>query len=99
MTIELLIYLAVQLLGVGAIYFLAYKSFQKRRIQLGDEPTLPEYFVRRSTYWIGMLSYCSLMAALYSLLTWLWLPLEPLVTHIVKSLRSGQWVSLLNGLD
>ena len=99
MTIELLIYLAVQLLGVGAIYFLAYKSFQKRRIQLGDEPTLPEYFVRRSTYWIGMLSYCTLMAALYSLLTWLWLPLEPLVTHIVKSLRSGQWVNLLNGLD
>ena len=71
MTIEFLINFAVQFLGTGAVYFLAYQSFQKRRIQLGDEPTLPEYFVRRSTYWIGLASYCTLMAALYSLLTWL----------------------------
>jgi len=99
MTIELLINFAVQILGIGAVYFLAYRSFQKRRIKLGDEPTLPEYFVRRSTYWLGMASYCTLMAALYWLLTGFWLPLEPLVTHIVKSLSTGQWVSLLNGLD
>jgi len=99
MTIEFLINFAVQFLGTGAVYFLAYQSFQKRRIQLGDEPTLPEYFVRRSTYWIGLASYCTLMAALYGLLTWLWLPLEPLVTHIVKSLRSGELLDLLNGLD
>ncbi len=99
MTIEFLINFAVQILGTGAVYFLAYQSFQKRRIQLGDEPTLPEYFVRRSTYWIGMASYCTLMAIFYCLLTWLWLPLEPLVTHVVKNLRSGQLVSLLNGLD
>ena len=42
MTIEFLINFAVQILGIGAVYFLAYQSFQKRRIQLGDEPTLPE---------------------------------------------------------
>jgi hypothetical protein len=99
MTIELLINFAVQFLGVGVVYFLAYRSFQKRRIQLGDEPTLPEYFVRRSTYWIGIASYCTLMAALYWILSWLWLPLDPLVTLIVKSLRSGEFVNLLNGLD
>jgi hypothetical protein len=99
MTVELLINLAVQLLGTGAVLFLAYRSFQKRRIQLGAEPTLPQYFIRRSTYWLGIASYCMLMAALYWLLTWQWLPLEPLVTLVVKSLRSGELVNLLNGLD
>jgi len=99
MTVELLINFAVQFLGTGAAFFLAYRSFQKRRIQLGAEPTLPQYFSRRSAYWIGIASYCSLMAALYWLLTWQWLPLEPLVTLIVKNLRSGELVNLLNGLD
>ncbi|HEY8096808.1 MAG TPA: hypothetical protein VIE65_12065, partial [Methylobacter sp.] len=99
MTVELLINFAVQFLGTGVAFFLAYRSFQKRRIQLGAEPTLPQYFSRRSTYWIGIASYCSLMAALYWLLTWQWLPLEPLVTLIVKNLHSGELVNLLNGLD
>ncbi|MGZ5600487.1 MAG: hypothetical protein ACXWFX_07810, partial [Methylobacter sp.] len=99
MTLELLINIAVQFLGAGAAFFLAYRSFQKRRIQLGAAPTLPQYFSRRSTYWIGIASYCAFMGALYWLLTSHWLPLEPLVTLIVKSLRSGEWVSLLNGLD
>ncbi|MFI3157476.1 MAG: hypothetical protein QX199_15110, partial [Methylococcaceae bacterium] len=98
MTVELLINFALQFLGTGAAFFLAYQSFQKRRIQLGAEPTLPQYFSRRSTYWVGIASYCTLMAALYWLLTWQWLPLEPLVTLIVKNLHSGEWVNLLNGL-
>jgi hypothetical protein len=99
MNSELLINFAVQFLGTGAAFFLAYQSFQKRRIQLGDEPTLPEYFVRRSTYWIGIASYCTFIAALYWLLTWRWLSLEPLVTHIVKNIHPGELTSLLNGLD
>ncbi|WP_340123293.1 hypothetical protein [Methylobacter svalbardensis] len=99
MTTELLINFAVQFLGTGAAFFLAYRSFQKRRIQLGAEPTLPEYFIRRSTYWMGIASYCTFIAALYWLLTWQWLPLEPLVTLIVKNLRPGELVNLLNGLD
>ncbi len=99
MTSELLINLVVQILGTGAAFFLAYRSFQKRRIQLGDEPTLPEYFVRRSTYWIGIASYCAFIAALYWLLTWRWLPLEPLVTLIVKNIHPGELTNLLNGLD
>jgi hypothetical protein len=99
MNVELLINLAVQLLGTVAAFFLAYRSFQKRRIQLGAEPTLPQYFIRRSTYWIGTASYCTFIAALYWLLTWQWLPLEPLVTLIVKNVRSGELVNLLNGLD
>ena len=99
MTAELLINFAIQFLGTGMAFFLAYQSFQKRRIQLGAEPTLPQYFVRRSTYWIGIASYCSFMAAFYCLLTWRWLSLEPLVTLIVKNLRSGELVGLFNGLD
>ncbi|MEE7625296.1 hypothetical protein V3O24_03915 [Methylobacter sp. Wu8] len=98
MTVELLINFAVQSLGTVAAFFLAYRSFQKRRIQLGAEPTLPQYFSRRSIYWIGIASYCTLMSALYWLLTWQWLSLEPLVTLIVKNLRSGELVNLLNGL-
>ncbi len=99
MTVELWINFAVQFLGTGAAFFLAYRSFQKRRIQLGAEPTLPQYFSSRSAYWIGIASYCTFMSALYWLLTWQWLSLEPLVTLIVKNLRSGEWVNLLNGLD
>ncbi len=99
MTAELLINFAIQFLGTGMAFFLAYQSFQKRRIQLGAEPTLPQYFVRRSTYWIGIASYCSFMAVFYCLLTWRWLPLEPLVTLIVKNLRSGELADLFNGLD
>lgn len=96
---EHIINLLVQLLGIGATFFLAYRSFQKRRIQLGAEPTLPQYFIRRSTYWLGMVTYCSLMALVFGLLTWQWLPLEPLITLIVKSARSQELVKLLNGLD
>ncbi|MGR9116501.1 MAG: hypothetical protein ACU85E_12105, partial [Gammaproteobacteria bacterium] len=99
MTVELLINFVVQFLGTGAAFFLAYRSFQKRRIQLGAEPTLPQYFIDRSTYWLGIASYCTLMAALYGLLTWRWLPLEPLVTLILKYLHSGELVGFLSGLD
>ncbi|MDD2759473.1 MAG: hypothetical protein PHH11_04170 [Methylomonas sp.] len=99
MTLEILITFAIQFLGAVASFFLAYMSFQKRRIQLGAEPTLPQYFIRRSTYWTGIASYCIFMVAFFWLLTWQWLPLEPLVTLVVGSLRSGEWVNLLYGLD
>ena len=99
MTVELMINSVVQLLGTGAVLLIAYRSFQKRRIQLGAEPTLPQYFIRRSTYWTGVVAYCAFMVALYWLLTWRWLPLEPLVTLIVKNFRSGELVNLLYGLD
>lgn len=99
MTLEFLINLAILFLGTVAALFLAYLSFQKRRIQLGTEPTLPQYFIRQSTYWTGIALYCTLMAALFLLLTWQWLPLEPLVMLIVSSLRTGEWVNLLHGLD
>ena len=99
MNVELLINFAVQSLGIGIAFFLAYRSFQKRRIKLGAEPTLPQYFIRKSTYLIGISSYCTSIAALYGLLIWRWLPLEPLVTLIVKNLRSWELVDLMNGLD
>ncbi len=99
MTGEFLVNFVLQSLGIGAAFCLAYWSFHKRQIQLGAEPTLPQYFIRKSTYWTGIVSYCTLMAALYVLLTWRWLPLEPLVALIVQSLRSRELVNLLNGLD
>lgn len=99
MSAETMIYLAVQFVGTCATLLLAYRSFQKRRIQLGAEPTLPEYFIPKSTYRIGLILYCTFMAALYWLLTWSWLPVEPLVSLSVMHLRSGEWVELLNGLD
>ncbi|MCQ8127138.1 hypothetical protein [Methylomonas rivi] len=99
MTAEFVIYSTVQCLGTAATLFFAYRSFQKRRIQLGDAPTLPQYFSRRSTYWTGIALYCALMASIYWLLTWQWLSLEPLFTLIVSNLRSGEWLDLLEGLD
>lgn len=98
MKVELVIYFIIQLLGMGAAVFLAYASLQKRRMQLDAEPTLPQYFVGRSAYRTGIAAYCSLMAALYWLMTASWLPLEPLVTLVVKRFRSGEWVELLHGL-
>ncbi|MEM9057432.1 MAG: hypothetical protein AAGD86_08145 [Pseudomonadota bacterium] len=69
----------VRLLGTAAALWLAFESFQRRKIQLGNEPTLPRYFVRRGAYWIGLGSYALVIAALfYALVTW-WMPLEPLV--------------------
>lgn len=99
MTVEHFINFAVQAVGTAAAFFLAYRSFQKRRIQLGDEPTLPQYFIRKSTYWTGTAAYCAFIAALYWLLSWQWLSLEPLVTLIAKKPRAGEWVNLLHGLD
>jgi len=99
MTSNFLITFVVQLLGSWVVFFLAYRSFQKRRIKLGEEPTLPQYFSRRSIYWIGILSYCTFMVALFWLLTWLWLPLEPILTLIANNLQPEKWVNLLNGLD
>lgn len=99
MNVEPTIYFTVQLIGICAALFLAYRSFQKRRIQLGAEPTLPQYFVGKNTYWVGVVSYCSFMALLYGLLTYNWLPVKPLVTLTVQNVRSGEWVKLLNGLD
>lgn len=46
-----------------------------------------------------MVSYCAFMAALFGLLTWQWLPLQPLVTLMAKSFRAREWVNLLHGLD
>jgi len=99
MSIEPIVYLTEQLIGTSAALFLAYRSFQKRRIQLGAEPTLPQYFVGKNTYLLGIISYCALMGALYWLLTAIWLPVKPLISLVVQSVCSGEWVKLLNGLD
>jgi hypothetical protein len=97
-TVELMVNFAILSLGTGLTFLLSYQSFEKRRIQLGEEPTLPQYFIQRSTYWLGMASYCTLMAILFLLLAWRWFPLEPLITHIITNLQSGELINLLHGL-
>ncbi|MEL7449740.1 MAG: hypothetical protein AAFN78_11055 [Pseudomonadota bacterium] len=79
MTAVDIIDLVLRLAGTAAAGWLAFESFQRRKIQLGDEPTLPRYFVRRGTYWFGLGSYCAVIALLFfALVTW-WTPLKPLV--------------------
>lgn len=99
MSTELFVNYVIHFLGTVTAFFLAYRSFQKRRIQLGAEPTLPQYFTRNSTYWIGIASYCTLTAAIYFLLTWSWLPLEPLVTLVVRNVSAGEFANLLRSLN
>lgn len=89
----------IQSLGTGAAFFLAFRSFQKRRIQLGDEPTLPQYFTRRSSYWIGISLYCIVASGIYFLLTSIWLPLQPLVTLVVENINAGEFANLFKSLD
>ncbi|MGF1612996.1 MAG: hypothetical protein ACFCVA_03530 [Gammaproteobacteria bacterium] len=99
MSTDLFIGHAIQLLGTGAALLLAYRSFQKRRIQLGAEPTLPQYFTRKSAYWVSITSYCTIMAVAYFLLTWRWLPLQPLVTLVVENSSASTWENLIKSLD
>ncbi|MBS3963909.1 MAG: hypothetical protein KGZ80_05315 [Methylomonas sp.] len=99
MTAELVVNSLIQIAGTGAVFYLAFRSCQKRRIQLGDEPTLPQYFSRPSIYWVGISAYCAFMAAFYWVLTAYWLPLDPLMNLLVANLRSWQLAELMSGLD
>ena len=89
----------VTVLGTAAAFFLAFRSFQRRSMELGDEPTLPQYFTRRSSYWLGIGTYCVFIAGMYFLLTWSWLPLQPLVTLVIENISSGQFADLFRSLD
>ena len=90
---------AVAVLGAGFASFLAFRSFRKRGIRLGDEPTLPEYFTRRSLYWLSAALYCLLVTVLYFLLTTNWLPLQPLVSTVAENVNEGQLADLFKSLD
>ncbi|MDH3588494.1 MAG: hypothetical protein OEQ74_03750, partial [Gammaproteobacteria bacterium] len=78
--------------------WLAYRSFVRRSIQLGDEPTLPQYFVRRAVYRSGMTAYIAIVAAAYFLMVTFWTPIQPLVAATAE-LGNATLASWLVNLD
>lgn len=91
--------LAFRLVATGFAVWLAYRSFQRRSIQLGDEPTLPQYFVRRGVYLAGSVTYVALVAGGFFAMFTMWLPLQPLLEAIAENWRSGNLASLFLSLD
>jgi hypothetical protein len=69
----------LQVAGAMLTVLLAWRSFERRSITLGDEPTLPRYFAPRSQYRLGTVTYALIMALLYLVLVSVWMPLRPLM--------------------
>lgn len=99
MNLDLIINIIVQLLGMGLAFYLAFRSFQRRSLQLGDEPTLPQYFTRQSLYVIGIAIYCLIITGAYFLLSYSLLPMQPLISFVTEALGSGEFGKLFRGLD
>ena len=99
MEFDLIANYVIQMFGAGAACLLALLSFRKRRLELGDEPTLPQYFTRRGLYWIGLGFYCSFITAIFFLLISNWLPLQPLVSSIVENISAREFAKLFTSLD
>ncbi len=89
----------VQSIGVVVVLLLAYTSFRRRSLKLGEEPTMPEYFTRRSMYWLGIGSYCFVIAAVFLILINVWLPIGPLIDVTVTHLRAGDLAGLAQSVD
>ncbi len=89
MTFEAAFDLVLRLGGTLAAGALALLSAHRRSIQLGDEPTLPQYFVRRSVYRLGIGTWCLLIAVLFYLLVTYWAPLRPLVDALAAPFREN----------
>lgn len=91
--------MALQIIGAALAFFLAYRSFHRRSIQLGDEPTLPRYFTRQSVYWLGIVTYCSVIALFFwAIIVW-WLPISPLLEILEEHGVKGDFAGLIASLD
>ncbi|NNC54654.1 MAG: hypothetical protein HKO07_02900, partial [Pseudomonadales bacterium] len=88
-----------QLLGLTVACALAYWSFRRRSLSLGEEPTLPEYFTRRSMYWLGIATYCTLIALIFLAMVNLWMPIAPLLEASRGYLAQGDIEGLFARLD
>lgn len=88
-----------QLLGLTVACALAYWSFRRRSLSLGEEPTLPEYFTRQSMYWLGLASYCAIIALIFLALVNLWMPIAPLIDASREDLARGDLEGWIAGLD
>lgn len=98
MTVVQIVDLAVRLGLVAVIGWMALRSFERRSIQLGDEPTLPQYFVRRAVYRSGVAAYIAIVAGAFFLTLTFWLPTLPLV-EATASLTSGSIASWFVNLN
>jgi hypothetical protein len=78
----------LQLAGTVLTLVLAWRSFERRFITLGDEPTLPRYFAPRSQYGLGTITYAAIMALLYLMLVSVWMPLRPLMEVLFDNAAS-----------
>ena len=92
------IYHLLQIIGACVAFFLAYRSFERRSIKLGEEPTLPRYFAPQGWYWLGLIAYSLLMALLLLGLISVWMPLRPLVENVARNLAAGDPAALLASL-
>ncbi|MEO1576584.1 MAG: hypothetical protein AAFU65_16685, partial [Pseudomonadota bacterium] len=86
-------------LGLLAACALAYWSFRRRSLSLGEEPTLPEYFTRQRMYWFGMATYVVIIAFLFLALVNVWMPISPLIDALREGLSDGNIASVLGRLD
>ncbi len=89
----------VVFLGTLLALALAIRSFQKRSVQLGDEPTLPRYFTRTGLYWLGLSVYALIIGSFFYVLVTEWLPIEPFITIIFENRRSGTAAQLFQALN
>lgn len=85
--------------ATGLAFFLAYRSCQRRSVQLGDAPTLPSYITSRVRYWVGIGLYCALAAGIFLLLIWQWVPVGPLLELLGTSLLRGDLAEFFARLD
>jgi hypothetical protein len=93
-----LVYHGLQVLGAIAAFIFAFRSFERRSIKLGEEPTLPRYFAPRGWYRLGIISYSTFMALVLLALISVWLPLRPLVDGVASTLAAHDPQALLASL-
>jgi hypothetical protein len=99
MDFDLIANYVIEVVTTGVACLLALLSFRRRRLELGDEPTLPQYFTRRGLYWIGLGLYCIFITGLFFLLISNWSPLQPLVSSIVAKISTSEFAELFTSLD
>ncbi|MFK7885295.1 MAG: hypothetical protein AB8G16_00390 [Gammaproteobacteria bacterium] len=87
--------------GLGLIMAcaLAYWSFRRRSLSLGEEPTLPEYFTRQRMYWFGLVTYLVINAFLFLALVNVWMPIAPLIDAMREGIAARDLAALFARLD
>ncbi len=91
--------LLVIALATGLALLLGYRSYQRRSVQLGDEPTLPRYITSVTRYWFGIGLYCALVGGVFFMLIWQWLPIQPLLSALAGDTSGDGLAGLFERLD